>query len=213
MVRLAREGWPLIGVTGGAALASAALGPWLLCAPLVALALFTVWFFRDPERVVPGGEGIVVAPADGRVIRVEETHEPAHLQARAIKVSIFMSPLDVHVNRMPVSGEILGVVHRKGRFFNAAAERASLMNEHNALLIGTGDQRLLCVQVAGFLARRIVCWVRPGQRLERGERFGLIRFGSRVDLYLPPGSQVALKVGQRTRAGETVVGRLVGRLG
>jgi phosphatidylserine decarboxylase len=183
-------------------------GPPLLSVPLGALALFTAWFFRDPERSVPSGDGLIIAPADGRVLLVEEVFEPRHLQAQALKLSIFMSPLDVHVNRIPLSGRIEGVHYQRGRFFNAAAERASLMNEHNALVIRSGEHRLLCVQIAGFLARRIVCWVAPGQEVKTGERFGLIRFGSRVDLYLPPTARIELRPGQRTRAGETVVGRL-----
>lgn len=207
-MRLAREGWPLVGAAAAAALAAALWGPPWLAAPLVAGALFTAWFFRDPERQVPEEPGVVVAPADGRVVSVQEVFEAEHLNGAARRVSIFMSPLDVHVNRMPVGGEVMAVRHRRGRFYNAAAERASLMNEHNALLIGSGPHRLLCVQVAGFLARRIVCRVVPGQRLERGERFGMIRFGSRVDLYLPPAAEVVLAPGSRTRAGETVVGYL-----
>ncbi len=207
-MRLARQGWPLLGATAAPALAAAAFGPWWLAAPLGAAALFTAWFFRDPERAVPQGVGLIVAPADGRVLLVEEVFEPRHLKARSAKVSIFMSPLDVHVNRAPCAGEVLSVAWQKGRFFNAAAERASLMNEHCALLLGAGGQRLLCVQVAGFLARRIVCWVAPGQRLAIGERFGLIRFGSRVDLYLPLEARLEVRPGQRTRAGETIVGRL-----
>jgi phosphatidylserine decarboxylase len=211
MVRLAREGWPLVAATSGPALVALAWGPPWLAAPLILAALFTAWFFRDPERVAPQGPGVVAAPADGRVLRVEDVYEGEHLKGPARKVSIFMSPLDVHVNRMPLSGEVLSVDYRRGRFVNAASERASLMNEHNALLIGSGPHRLLCVQVAGFLARRIVCRVRPGQRLAIGERFGLIRFGSRVDLYLPPEAEVSLRPGQRTRAGETVVGYLHGQ--
>lgn len=208
MVRLARQGWPLVAAVAAAALGAYGLGLRLLAAVLGAIGLFSAWFLRDPERNVPQEPGLVVAPADGRVVQVEEVDEPRHLKARARKVSIFMSPLDVHVNRIPVAGEVLEVAHRRGRFFNAAGERASLMNEHNAVLIGSGRHRLLCVQVAGFLARRIVCWVRPGQQVAAGERFGLIRFGSRVDLYLPLEVRVVLRPGQRARAGETVVGHI-----
>ncbi len=208
MIRLARQGWPLVGAAGMAALGAYAAGLKPLAVPLGGATLFTAWFFRDPERRVPQEPGVVVAPADGRLVRIEEVEEPLHLKARALKVSIFMSPLDVHVNRMPVAGEVLEVVHRRGRFFNAATERASLMNEHNAVLLGCGRHRLLCVQVAGLVARRIVCWVKPGQRVATGERFGMIRFGSRVDLYLPPEVRPLLRPGQRTRAGETVVGHI-----
>jgi phosphatidylserine decarboxylase len=176
------------------------------------LAAFTVWFFRDPERRCPEGEGVVVAPADGRILSVEEVKEPLGLKGgalndAALRVSIFMSPLNVHVNRVPATGRVVQVDYRRGRFHNAAAERASLMNEHNAVLLEaerTG-KRLLCVQVAGFLARRILCWIEPGQMVRAGERFGLIRFGSRVDLYLPPGTRVQVSPGQRVRAGETVI--------
>jgi len=173
-------------------------------------AAFTVWFFRDPERCCPEGNGVIVSPADGRVLSVEEVKETTRLQGAALKVSIFMSPLNVHVNRVPATGRVVGVDYRRGSFHNAAAERASLMNEHNAVLIEAdcSGARLLCVQVAGFIARRILCWVQPGQQVEAGERFGLIRFGSRVDLYLPPGTVVEVTAGQRVRAGETVVGYL-----
>ncbi|MFH0809404.1 MAG: phosphatidylserine decarboxylase family protein [Pseudomonadota bacterium] len=207
-MRLARQGWPLVCSAAAAAVAAFLWAPLAVAVPLGALALFTVWFFRDPQRVVPADDAVIVAPADGRVLRIETVFEPRLLKADAVKVSIFMSPLDVHVNRVPHGGEVVAVAHQKGRFFNAAAERASLMNENNAVLISSGARRLLCVQVAGFLARRIVCWVAPGQRVGTGERFGLIRFGSRVDLYLPPESEILLRVGQRTRAGETVVGYL-----
>ena len=182
---------------------------WYKAAALVtALCIFSLWFFRNPGRTSPSGEGLVVAPADGRVVFVGEVDETRYLKAKALKVSIFMSVFDVHVNRAPENGRVSEMHYNKGKFISANLDKASLDNEQNALIIETAKGRVMFVQIAGLIARRIVCWVKPGESLYRGERFGLIMFGSRLDLYLPVGTDVRVKVGDRTRAGETVVGVL-----
>ena len=174
-------------------------------APLVVGVLFCLFFFRDPERIAPPGERLVVAPADGRVVAVVSERA---LDAEATRVSIFMSPLDVHVNRSPVAGVVEEVRHTAGRFRAAFADKASLDNERNALVIASAGRRYLLVQIAGAVARRIVCHVAPGDRVQRGERFGMIMFGSRVDLFLPSGVRPIVRRGDRVRAGTTVVGEI-----
>ena len=171
-------------------------------APLVLAVLFCLFFFRDPERVVPAGERLVVAPADGRVVAVLRDRA---LDAPATRVSIFMSPLDVHVNRSPVTGVVEDVRHTAGKFRAAFADKASLDNERTALVVASAGRRYLLVQIAGAVARRIVCHVEAGDRVQRGERFGMIMFGSRVDLFLPPGVEPVVGRGDRVRAGSTVV--------
>jgi phosphatidylserine decarboxylase len=173
------------------------------------LTVFVVSFFRDPERPVPGGENAILAPADGKIIRVEPCREDALLMGPALKVSIFMSVFNVHVNRIPLSGKILEVAYRPGKFVSANLDKASAANEQNAILLETpGGRRILFVQIAGLIARRIVCRVRKGDPVERGRRFGMIRFGSRVDVYLPPDAQIQARLGQKTRGGQTVLGYL-----
>jgi len=176
--------------------------------PLVLAIAFCLFFFRDPERVAPADERLVVSPADGRVLEVCEEREDRFLHAPATRISIFMSPLDVHVNRAPVSGTIEVVRHTPGKFRAAFADKASLDNERNALMLSSGGKRFLVVQIAGALARRIVCHVGEGDRLRRGERFGLIMFGSRVDLFLPPEIRPAVRKGDRVRAGTSIVGEV-----
>ena len=185
-----------------------ALGWYKAAAVVTALCVFSAWFFRNPGRVIPAGERLVVAPADGRVVFVGEVEEPRYLKARALKVSIFMSVFDVHVNRAPETGRVSEIHYNKGKFISANLDKASLDNEQNALVMETKQGRIMFVQIAGLVARRIVCWTKPGETLNRGERFGLIMFGSRVDVYLPPGSELRVRNGDRTRAGETVLGVL-----
>lgn len=174
------------------------------------LAGFFVNFFRDPERVPPTGANLVISPADGKVIIVEpDIDEPRFLKSRAAKISVFMSPLDVHVNRAPLDGEIVGVHYNAGKYFAVYAEKASLDNEQNAIVMRTAAGRgLAFVQIAGFLARRIVCRVKPGDRCRRGERVGMIKLGSRVDVFIPGNVDLSVKLGDRVRAGETVLGVL-----
>jgi phosphatidylserine decarboxylase len=202
---IAREGWPFIA----AALAAAAVVYWLAGAwwalPLWLIALFMVQFFRDPPRLVPSDPGVVLSPADGRIVVVERVQDP-YLKREALKVSVFMNVFNVHSNRSPVDGEVRECWYHPGRFFNADLAKASLENERNALWIRTPDGAdITCVQVAGLIARRILCYVRPGQHMARGERFGFIRFGSRVDLYLPPDAVPRARVGDRVYAAETVL--------
>ena len=204
------EGYPFIG---GFALASLIL--FWIWTPLGWIGtLLTVWcalFFRDPVRVTPVREGIVVAPADGRVSMVTEVMPPAELglgDKPLPRISIFMSVFDCHVNRSPVSGRIEKIVYQPGKFFNADLDKASADNERNSLVIATAGVRVSVVQIAGLVARRIVCFVREGQPVGAGERFGMIRFGSRLDVYLPDGTPPMVAVGQTSIAGETVLADL-----
>lgn len=204
MLRIAPEGYPFI--TGFLAL-SVLVALFLPLGALLpmGLSLFMIYFFRDPERTVPPGEDAFLAPADGKVILVRATHDDEHLKADAVEISIFMSPLDVHVNRAPAGGTVEAVVHRPGRFLSAFKPEASLENESISMVFGTRHGRVLVRQVAGFVARRAVCRKKPGDVLKRGERFGIIKFSSRVDLLLPSGTKVLVRPGDRVRAGETVV--------
>lgn len=219
-IPLARDGYPHIGFFLGATLVTALLA-WLTSGALsvvlqlialVCLVLtgFFVNFFRDPERHAPPGASLVISPADGKVIIVEPQHdETRFLKSRAAMISIFMSPLDVHVNRAPVDGEVTGVHYNAGKYFAAFSEKASLDNEQNAIVMRADDGRgIAFIQIAGFLARRIVCRVRPGDRCRRGERVGMIKLGSRVDVFIPGDVEISVKLGDRVRAGETVLGVL-----
>jgi phosphatidylserine decarboxylase len=208
-VPIAPEGWPVIAVAAGVlgivgAVGSAAGHPAALV-PLLLGVGFCLYFFRDPERTPPPGDHLVVSPADGRVLEVVEEREDRFLSAPTTRVSIFMSPLDVHVNRSPVAGAVELVRHTAGKFRAAFHDKASLDNERNAVVLDGGGRRYLVVQVAGALARRIVCRRRVGDRLARGERFGMIMFGSRVDLFLPAGVVPRVAKNDRVRAGLTVV--------
>jgi phosphatidylserine decarboxylase len=196
------------GVLGVVGVVGAAAGHPVALLPLLVGVGFCVYFFRDPEREPPPGDGLVVSPADGRVLEVCPEQEDQFLHAPATRVSIFMSPLDVHVNRSPQAGTIELVRHTAGKFRAAFKGKASLDNERNAVVLEGGGRRYVVVQVAGAVARRIVCRRQRGDRLARGERFGMIMFGSRVDLFLPPEVQPRVAPGDRVRAGQTVVGEL-----
>ena len=176
---------------------------------LVLLALFVVWFFRNPERTAPPDPGVVVSPADGRVLKIEEVDEGELLGGTCKKVSIFMSIFNVHVNRSPCEGVVRAIRYREGKFFSANMDKASTENERNSLVIETdGGTKIVVIQIAGLIARRIVCWVQEGGILQRGERFGLIRFGSRLEVFMPVDSDVLVRVGDRVKAGHTKVGKL-----
>ncbi|MFQ5597068.1 MAG: phosphatidylserine decarboxylase family protein [Nitrospiria bacterium] len=173
------------------------------------LTLFCAWFFRDPKRTVPKEAGLLVSPADGKVVDVTRVEEGRFLNKPAVKVSIFLNVFNVHVNRVPIAGKVVDVFYNPGRFFAANVPKASLENEQNAVLMETSTgKKIVCIQIAGLIARRIVCWVKKGGDLERGERFGLIRFGSRVDLFLPPEADIRITKGDKVKAGETVLGFL-----
>jgi len=206
---IAREGWPF--VAGSALLAGvvAALAGWGWSAPLWLLAAFVLQFFRDPPREVPDDPQAVVAPADGRIVAVEKARDP-WLERDALKLSVFMNVFNVHSNRSPVDGEVRRRWYHPGAFLNAALDKASAENERNALWLRTrGGHDVTCVQIAGLVARRILCQVNAGDRLARGQRFGFIRFGSRVDLYLPLDAEVACALGEKVYAAQSVLARLV----
>ena len=206
---IAREGVPFLAAAAVPTAAAWTLG-WTAAGALFGVvALFTGWFFRNPPRRVPDGPNLIVSPGDGRVLAVVEEEEPRFLKARAVRVSIFLSPLNVHINRTPCEGLVKTVSYSPGRFLVASRPEATLQNEQTAALIETdAGCRILCVQVAGYVARRIVCWLSEGERVARGERYGLIRFGSRLDLYLPVGTQVRVKAGDRVTGGESIIGVL-----
>ena len=209
---VAREGFPFIGI--GVVLALLAwtyatlrpgLGGAIAAILLTVIAAWVVWFFRDPERTGPRGAPYVIAPADGRVIMIAEVDEPAFMKGRSIRVSIFMNVFNVHVNRYPVSGTVAFRHYNPGKFLNAAAEKSSLENEQSSTGIESGGRRILVRQIAGLIARRIVTYPRSGDPATQGERMGIIRFGSRVDVYLPVGTPVMVKLGDLTSAGATVL--------
>jgi phosphatidylserine decarboxylase len=204
---IATPGYPLIlagvvlvflGVIGG--------WPWLTVLGLVSGGFFA-YFYRDPERPVPAEAGVIVSPADGKVVLVDEVQENEFLQSPARRVAIFMDVFDVHVNRAPVAGTVTDMRHRAGEYKAASRRDAAQRNEQQAVVLEDGGRRLLVVQIAGLLARRIIPYVKPGQFLARGERLGMICFGSRVDLYLPPEGEIAVKVGDHLKAGSSIIGR------
>lgn len=202
------EGWPCIGLTALSALTFALLGCGFLAFIFLLLCWFSAHFFRDPERVVPREAGLAVSPADGKVIRIESRLDPFD-NRRKLCISIFMNVFSVHVNRAPVAGQIENIRYHAGAFFNAAFDKASTDNERCAYQLRDVDgNSWSMVQIAGLIARRIVCRVEPGDTLERGERFGMIRFGSRVDLYLPQGYGAAVRIGEQVFAGQSVTARI-----
>jgi phosphatidylserine decarboxylase len=204
---VSREGLPYIIIPALLATFALALGYWPVALPLLALAAFMAYFFRDPERRPPAEEGVIVSPADGRVTRVRAL---APDDARSPKVvSIFLSPLDVHVNRAPIAGKITNVAYTKGKFLMATREETSLVNEQNTLTIEGPRITIVCKQIAGVLARRIICWKRAGDQVELGERFGLIKFSSRTDLVLPAEVEVVVREGMKVRGGTTIIGRML----
>jgi phosphatidylserine decarboxylase len=209
-IPIVKEGVPFVAAAGGAAMLAGALGWAWLAGVLGTATLFTAWFFRNPRRVAPRTAGAVVSPGDGRIVEISEEYEPRFLKDLGIRISIFLNVFDVHVNRIPCAGRIEDVVYQPGRFVAANRPEASLRNEQNALMIrADGGSKVVCVQVAGLLARRIVSWVSPGEQVACGERFGLIRFGSRMDLFLPLGAKLRVAVGACVKGGETVLAELV----
>ena len=205
---VAREGWPFLGIAVAIALLVGAFAGWWWSLPLWLAALFVLQFFRDPPREVPEDPAAVLAPADGRIVAVEKARDP-WLEREALKISVFMNVFNVHSNRAPVEGTVKQVWYHAGRFLNAALDKASVENERNALWLRTrSGADVTCVQVAGLIARRILCYVSAGAELQRGERFGFIRFGSRVDVYLPLDAQPVAAIGDKVYAAESVLARL-----
>jgi len=206
-VRIAREGIFYVLVPAALAVVVFFLGFWPVALLLGILAAFMAFFFRDPERQPPSDPNVVVAPADGRVTRVRPVEESSDDRSATV-VSIFLSPLDVHINRAPIAGEITNVAYTRGKFLMATNESASLVNEQNALTIKGERITIVCKQIAGILARRIVCWKRAGERVALGERFGLIKFSSRTDILLPASVDVVVAEGARVQGGTTIIGRI-----
>jgi phosphatidylserine decarboxylase len=208
-----REGWPFIAMAVALALVFAVVVP-LLFWPLAILAGWMAIFFRDPVRVVPTAPGLVVSPADGRVETIVRATPPPELgldETRRTRVSIFMNVFDCHINRAPTAGRVARIAYKPGKFLSADLDKASEANERNSILIEADNgHNLGVVQIAGLVARRIVCWTKDGARIGAGERIGMIRFGSRLDVYLPEGSTVAVSAGQRAIAGETLIAVLPG---
>ena len=199
-----RAGWPFVL---GALAPALALAPWLpwLAAGFAAVALFMVYFFRDPERTPPAQADAVVSPADGRVLVSGDAEAAAAPPGTWKQISIFLSPLDVHINRIPVDGRVTRVEYTPGRFLAAYRPESARVNERNEVYIERDGDTLVCRQVVGVLARRLVCRVAPGAVVRAGDRYGLMKFGSRIDLYLPPHAMLRVAVGDRVRGGETVV--------
>lgn len=208
-IPVAREGYPFVGFAAFVTIIFALLGYDIIAFWAMLLTGFVLYFFRDPSRIIPAAPDALVSPADGKVILVEKVFDDRFVNEQVYKVSIFMNVFNVHVNRVPFAGTVNAITYSPGRFYSADTERGALENEFCAVTMATeAGQRFAVVQVAGLIARRIVCWAEQGDALSRGQRFGLIRFGSRVDLYLPLETQLEIATGQKVKAGETVLGYL-----
>ena len=205
---IAREGWLYTSLAVVVAvLATLFLGAWSI--PFWIVAAFVLQFFRDPAREIPQGEGVVLCPADGRVIVVGKAPDPYRNIAESLKISVFMNVFNVHSNRSPVDAEVHRIDYAAGLFVNASFDKASTDNERNAMVMRMADgTEISCVQVAGLIARRILCYAKAGDRLARGQRYGFIRFGSRVDVYLPPGARPRVAIGDKVKASSTVLAEL-----
>ena len=201
---MVRDGIPFVVVPVIMAVIPLLFGYWWAAIPLLLIAGFMAFFFRNPRRSIPLAPGLVLAPADGRVtiIRPADDKNPQSL------VSIFLSPLDVHINRAPIAGEIVDIAYKKGKFVMATKEESRELNEQNRLVIKGDKVVITCTQIAGVLARRIVCWKRRGERVECGELFGMIKFGSRTDLLMPPEVEIVVQTGMHVRGGETIIGKI-----
>lgn len=201
---MVRDGIPYVFIPLVLALAPVILGYWPLAIPFVAVAAFMAYFFRDPHRDVPTEPGIIVAPADGLVTIVRLADGGENLESL---ISIFLSPLDVHINRSPIGGLITNISYKKGKYLMATKEASRLLNEQNTLTIQGDGLTVRCTQIAGILARRIVCWKHEGEGVKCGERFGMIKFSSRTDVLMPPHVEVLVRKGMRVRGGVTIIGR------
>lgn len=204
----AKEGWPFIGLSVGLALVILWLTNFIAALPFILIAAFVVQFFRDPPRTIPQDAGAILSPADGKVICIEKAFDD-YQQVEALKISVFMNVFNVHSNRSPVDGEVIDVQYFAGKFVNADFDKASTENERNAVIVKmTNGQKITFVQVAGLVARRILCYTKAGEWLKRGERYGFIRFGSRVDLYLPLNATPLVSIGQKVKATETILAKV-----
>jgi len=210
-IPVAKEGYPFIVVSFFVTLVAALLGYDLAALGALAISCFVLYFFRDPDRIITEDQDAIVSPADGKVIIIERVFDERFLNEQVYKVSIFMNVFNVHVNRTPFPGIVKRIQYSAGKFYSANSEKAALENEFCGVIIETAShQKIAFVQMAGLIARRIVCWAEMGDHLKRGQRFGLIRFGSRVDLYLPLDTQLEVKLGQKIVAGESIIGYLPG---
>ena len=205
MTRLDRAGFPFIGGAWLIALIVAMSGGWVWSLPFVVLGAFFAFFFRDPERRPPGTPDVVVSPADGRVLVAGATMAGAAPEGDWQQISIFLSPMDVHVNRVPAAGRITRVAYRPGRFRIASHNEAATENERSEIWIDHGGQTIVARQIVGFLARRVVCRAKVGDVVQAGDRFGVMKFGSRMDIFLPPSAAITVAVGDMVRGGETVI--------
>ncbi len=208
MMKFAPEGYPFIFFFGFVTIATALLGGTYFASLPLILTVFMLYFFRDPERIIPDDENVFVSPADGKVILISDVHEPKYLRADVKEVSIFMSPMNVHVNRVPCDGRVKTVKHNEGRFCAAYKDEASVCNENVEMVLETEYGDVLVRQVAGFLARRAVCRKKEGDVLMCGERYGVIKFSSRVDMYMPGNAKIRVKLGDVVKAGETIIGEM-----
>ncbi len=208
MPKFAPDGYPFIIIFALITVLIYFFGkPWIAILPLI-ITLFMVLFFRDPERKIPEGEGIFVSPADGKVILIKDVYERDYLKAESKEISIFMSILNVHVNRSPCDGKASLVKHSSGKFLVAHKDAASMENENTVMVLEGKDGKIVVRQVAGLLARRIVCRAEVGDELRRGERYGMIKFGSRLDVYLPKDVKIKVKAGDKVKAGESILGQM-----
>lgn len=204
---IAREGYVFIFIAAFFTVSAYFTGSNWAAMVLLLITLFIVWFFRNPERKTPADEKLVISPADGKVIKIEEIKDSELMPGPLRKVSIFMNVFSVHVNRVPCTGRVETIRYIKGKFFSADLDKASSDNERNGIIVRMENGRAIgMIQIAGLIARRIVCWVSEGMSVQRGQRFGLIRFGSRVDVLLPLDAEVLVKLGDKVRAGETPIG-------
>ncbi|MBI5328719.1 MAG: phosphatidylserine decarboxylase family protein [Deltaproteobacteria bacterium] len=205
-IPLAREGYPFILASIFVTIICWVVGLRGLSYGFFGLAIFIISFFRDPERDIPSEEDSIVSPADGKIIIIDRIFEDRFLKKDTVKISIFMNVFNVHVNRVPASGKVLDIFYNPGKFFSADKDKASLENEQNAVLIETNNgKRFVVNQIAGLIARRIVCYAKKGDMLEKGKRFGMIRFGSRLDVYLPVDCKINVKLGDKVKAGSTIL--------
>ena len=204
---IAKEGYSFIIPMAMATILFGLIGWVYLAGVFCGITLFILYFFRNPTRTPPLSEGAIVSPADGKVLEVASHHEGRHLHRETVKISIFMSLLDVHVNRSPITGRVMKKAYHPGKFFAANTDKSSLLNEQNALVLSSWDGfEILFIQIAGIIARRIVCYAQKGNLLKKGQIFGMIRFGSRVDIFLPLSVDIQVRVGDHVKAGETILG-------